>query len=203
MPVRTAFIARLFSTSIAAGLLLCGCNVQIGPAPGSASGTGASGSPAGVGGSAAGGSGAGTGVGASGGSGTGTGATAGTRRGRRGHGDTARSERRRAAAATPADVARVPQHGARPAQRHDVGRPGRRPGRGGRHQQQRVPVSPADVDQHGGLEQSSTRRRGARRRPSPHDCPRSCPARRRTHPPKPVAPASSSRRSVSRRSGGR
>jgi len=82
MSVRSAFIARLLSASLGAGLLLGGCNVQIGPAPGSASGTGGSGSPSGVGGSAAGGSGAGTGVGASGGTGTGadtgTGATAGT-----------------------------------------------------------------------------------------------------------------------------
>ena len=66
MSVRSAFIARLLSASLGAGLLLGGCNVQIGPPPGSTSGTGGSGSPAGVGGSAAGGSGAGTGVGASG-----------------------------------------------------------------------------------------------------------------------------------------
>ena len=83
-----------------------------------------------------------------------------------------------------------------------LGRRGRRSWRGGRHQQQRVPVSPADVDQHGGLDQPSARGRGASKTVATR-LSTIVPARPRTRPPRPVAPASSSRRSVSRRSGGR
>ena len=184
MPISSAFIARLLSVSLGCGALW-GCNRQIGSTP-TESGSGGTGSPVGAGEIPVrqrrlshGGKWIRNGRRVFGGLGRRHWLRRHRRqrhhdRERRSRNDNAGSERRRAAAVAPADVARVPQHGTRPARGHDLGRGGRRPRRGGRHQQQRVPVSPADVDQHGRFDQPRARGRGPdqeRRHPPVDDPP--------------------------------
>ena len=160
MSTRPALIygIALFGSS----LLGLGCTGAIGSTSGSTgTGTGTAGS-----------TGIGTGTGGTGTSGT-AGATgvAGALRHRRGGKPRDRrrrndrrppgSQRRGPDARTPPDRARVRQHGARPARRHDVGGDRRRPRRGRRHQQQRVPVPTADPHRDDGRQQSADRGRDA------------------------------------------